>query len=109
MKEQERAIKQKILENYCHGKRGSIVAELRAKLGDDVTIQLLDNFSGRLIYVPDKSSLRRASVPMLIKEELKGLEPGSPEFKIKIRNLSKFYKLTQKSIKAINKMGIYSR
>ena len=109
MVKSEKIIKKKILENYCHVKPGSIVAELRVKLGDDATIQLLYDFSGRLIYMPNKSSLRRATLPMLIIEELKGLEPGSDEFKIKVRNLSEVYKLTQKAIKRINKKGIFTR
>lgn len=105
----EKILKKKILENYCQAKRSSILAELRVKLGDDLTIALLDNFSGRLIYLPNKSSLRRAALPMLIKEELKGFEPGTSEFKAKIKNLSEYYKLTQKAVKKINRKGVYSR
>ena len=109
MKEKHKEIKKIILENYCQMKRGLILAELRTKLDDDVIIQLLDDFSGRLIYIPTKSSLRRAALPMLIEQELKGIEPGSSEFKIKVKNLSQFYKLTQKAIKTINRKGIYTR
>ena len=107
--ESEKAIKKKILDEYCHAKRGSIVEEIRMKLGDELIIQLLDNFSGRLIYMPNKSSLRRAALPMLIKERLRGLEPGSGIFKAQVGILADVYKLTQKSIKAINKKGIYTR
>jgi len=109
MLESEKILKKKILDEYCQAKPGSIVAEIRTKLGDDVIIELLDSFSGRLIYLPEKSSMRRAALPMLIIEELKGLEPGSDEFKIKVRNLSEVYKLTQKAIKRINKKGIFTR
>jgi len=109
MKESEKAIKKKILDEYCHANPGSIVAEIRTNLGDYLIIQLLDNFPGRLIYLPEKSSLRRAGLPMLIKEELRGLEPGSSEFKTKVKNLSEYYKLTQKAIKAINRKGSYTR
>lgn len=109
MKESEKVIKKKILECYCHAKRGSIVEEIREKLGDDLIIRLLDDFSGRLIYMPNKSSLRRAALPMLIIEELRGLEPGSSEFKAKVKILSEYYKLTQKAIKQINKKGLYTR
>ena len=109
MKETEKVIKKEILENYCNAKRGSIVEELRMKLGDDLIIKLIDDFSGRLIYIPNKTSLRRASLPMLIKAELKGIEPSSPEFKSKVKVLAEYYKLTQKSIKQINRKGVYSR
>lgn len=109
MIEKHKEIKKKILENYCQAKRSSIVAELRVRLGDDVIIQLLDNFSGRLIYLPEKSSLRRAALPMLVKAELKGLVSGSDLFKEKVRELAKFYKLTQKAITKINKKGIFVR
>lgn len=109
MLEREKIIKKKILDEYCQAKPGSIVAEIRTNLGDDLIIQLLDNFSGRLIYLPEKSSMRRAALPMLIREELRGLEPGTSEFKAKVRNLSEYYKLTQKAIIKINKKGIFTR
>jgi len=109
MKESEKMIKKKILDEYCQAKRGSIVAEIRTKLGDDLIIKLIDNFSGRLIYLPEKSSMRRAVLPMLIRAELQGLGPGSSEFKTKVKALAKFYKLTQKSIKQINRKGIFVR
>jgi len=109
MKENEKAIKTKILENYCQAKPGSIVAEIRTKLEDDVVIQLLDTFSGRLIYLPNKSSLKRAALPWLIKERLRGLKPGSGVFIAQVGMLSKYYKMTKKAIMKINKEGIYSR
>lgn len=109
MKESEKVIKKKILECYCYAKRGSIVEEIREKLGDDLIIRLLDDFSGRLIYMPNKSSLRRAALPMLIRAELQGLEPGSDEFKTKVKVLAEFYKITQKAVKQINKTGKYTR
>lgn len=109
MKEREKILKKGILESYCRVKPSSIVEELRMKLGDDVTIQLLDYFSGRAIYLPEKSSLRRAVQPMLIRQELKGFESGSDLFKIKVKNLSKYYKLTQKAVIKINKRGIFAR
>jgi len=109
MIESEKAIKKKILENFCQTKHGSVLAELREKLGDDVTIKIVDNFSGRLLFIPNKSSLRRATMPMLIIEELRGLEPDSDLFKIKVKNLSEYYKMTQKAIKQMNQKGVYSR
>lgn len=109
MIESEKVVKKKILENYCKMKHGSVLAELRENLGDDVTIKIVDNFSGRLLFVPNKSSLRRATMPMLIIEELRGLEPDSDLFKIKVKNLSEYYKLTQKAIMKINKRGIFTR
>lgn len=109
MKESEKAIKTKILVEYCQAKSSSIVAEIRMKLGDDVIIQLLDNFSGRLIYLPNKSSLKRAILPMLIKERLRGLKPGSGVFKAQVGILSKYYKMTQKAILKMNQKGVYSR
>lgn len=109
MEESEKAIKQKILDEYCQAKSGSIVTEIRTKLGDDVIIQLLDSFSGRLIYLPNKSSLKRAALPWLIKERLRGLNPGSGVFKAQVRILSDVYKLTQKSIMKINKEGSFTR
>lgn len=109
MVKSEKIIKKKLLENYCQAKRSSILAELRVKLGDDLTIALLDNFSGRLIYIPNKSSLRRAALPMLIKEELRGFDPGTSKFKTKVKALAEFYKITQKAVKKINQKGIYTR
>ena len=109
MNEREKILKKKILENYCQMKRGSIVSELRVKLGDDLTIALLDNFSGRLLFIPNKSSLRRSALPMLIEQELKGVEPNSPKFKAKVKVLAEFYKITQKAVKKINQKGIYTR
>lgn len=109
MKESENAIKAKILESYCQAKRSSIVVELRVKLGDTATIRLVDDFAGRPIYIPSKSSLRRAAMPMLIRAELQGLEPKSKEFALKVRELARFYKITKKVIKQINRKGVYSR
>lgn len=109
MKESEKAIKKKILESYCQAKRGSILTELRAKLGDELVIRLLDDFSGKLIYFPNKSSFRRAQMPMLIRAELQGLEPDSDKFKARVKSLSEYYKLTQKAIIKINKKGIFAR
>lgn len=109
MQEREKAVKKEILENYCNAKPGSIVAEIRMKLGDDLVIQLLANFSGRLIYLPNKSSLRRASLPMLIKNRLRGLKSGTAVFKAQVGILSDVYKLTQKAIIKINKEGCYTR
>jgi len=109
MLESEKIVKKGILENYCQAKHGSILTELREKLGDDVTIKLIEDFSGRLIYIPSKSSLKRTASPMLIRAELKGFEPGSDEFKAKVKMLADYYKLTQKAIKKINKRGIFER
>ena len=109
MKESEKAIKKKILDEYCQAKPGSIVAEIRTKLGDDVIIELLDKFSGRLIYLPNKSSLKRAALPWLIKERLRGLKPGSGVFKAQVGILSDVYKLTQKAVIKINKDGVFTR
>lgn len=109
MKESEKVIKEKILDEYCRSKPGSIVAEIRARLGDEAIIQLLDKFSGRLIYIPNKSSMKRAVLPLLIRAELKGLDPGSNEFRARVKNLSDVYKLTQKAIIKINKEGVFSR
>ena len=109
MQESGKVIKKKILDEYCQEKPGSIVAEIRTKLGDEVIIQLLDNFSGRLLYLPNKSSLKRAILPMLIKERLRGLKPGSGLFKAQVGILSEYYKLTQKAVMKINKKGVYSR
>ena len=109
MKESEKILKKRILDEYCQAKRGSIVAEIRLRLGDDLIIQLLDNFSGRQIYLPEKSSMRRAVLPMLIKDRLRGLKPGSGVFKAEVSILSDIYKLTQKAIKQINRKGSYTR
>jgi len=109
MQEREKAIKQKILESYCQAKRGSILTELRDKVGDDLVIELVDNFSGRLIYIPNKSSLKRAALPMLVRAELRGLESGSNEFKAKVKILSEYYKLTQKAVIKIDKEGVFLR
>ena len=109
MKESEKDIRQKILDEYCQSKRGSIVEQIQEKLGDDATIKLLDDFSGRLLYLPNKSSLRRAALPMLIRRDLQGLEPGSDKFKARVKNMSDFYKLTQKAVIKINKKGIFLR
>jgi len=109
MLESEKMLKKGILENYCQAKRGSILIELREKLGDDVTIKLIKDFSGRLIYIPNKSSMRRVELPTIIRVELQGVEPDSDEFKAKVKELAELYKLTQKAIKRINKKGIFTR
>lgn len=109
MIEKHKAIKKRILECYCQAKRDSIVEEIRVKLGDDLIIKLIDDFSGRLIYIPNKSSLRRASLPMLVRSELRGVEPNSSEFKAKVKTLAEYYKLTQKAVKQINRKGIFTR
>ena len=109
MSNKEKIVKKQILESYCQIKRGSILTELRTKLGDDLIIQLLDTFSGRLIYLPNKSSLKRAALPMLVRAELQGLEPSSDKFRAKVKVLAGYYKLTQKAVRRINKKGIFSR
>lgn len=109
MQESEKAVKKEILENYCLAKPSSIVAEIRARLGDEAIIQLLAHFSGRLLYIPNKSSLRRATLPMLIKERLRGLKPGSVPFKAQVGILSDVYKLTKKTIIKIDKEGVFTR
>jgi len=109
MQEREKIIKKEILKNYCQMKRGSVLTELRAKLGDDATIKLIDNFSGKIIYIPNESSLGRATMPMLIRAELHALNPKSDEFKSAVRQLAEFYKTTQKAIVKMNKSGVYSR
>lgn len=109
MQESEKAVKKTILDEYCRAKPGSVVAEIRIKLGDDLIIQLLDTFSGRLIYLPTRSSLKRATLPMLITERLRGLKPDSVPFKAQVGILSDVYKLTQKAIIKINKTGRYTR
>ena len=109
MIEKHKEIKKKILDEYCRAKPGSVVAEIRTKLGDDLIIQLLDTFCGRLIYLPTRSSLKRATLPMLITERLRPLKPGSGVFKAQVGILSDVYKLTQKAVIKINKEGVFTR
>ena len=109
VKEDKEEIKKKILANYCFTKPDSKLALIVDKIGIEVAIQLVDLFQGRAVSLPSRSSLQRAALPLIIREDLDGLEPESKLFKSKVKSLSKFYKVTKKAIIEMNKSGKYTR
>ena len=102
-------IKKKVLANYCSAKPDSKLALILDKLGIEVAIQLVDLFQGQALSLPSRSSLQRAALPLIIREDLDGLKSESEPFKMKVKNLSKFYKVTKKAIIKMNETGKYQR
>lgn len=109
LKEDKEEFKKQILEAYCFGKPSTIFAQLIRKLGIDMGIILVDEFVGKAISIPTRNSLKRAALPKTIKDELRGLEPNSNAFKLRVKNLSKFYGLRKKAILKMDKTGKYVR
>ncbi len=109
MTEKEKIIKKQILRNYARAKPTSIVPEIIKKLGLVTTVRIFDEFQGRHIYFPRNSSLKRAALPIIIKEELDKIEPGSNDFKSAVKQFADFYKTTQKAIIKMYKKGVYLR
>lgn len=109
VKEDKEEIKKKVLVNYCFAKPDSKLALIAEKLGIEVAIQLVDLFQGQVVGLPSRSSLQRAALPLIIREDLYGLEPESDPFKMKVKSLSNFYRLTKRAIIEMNKKGIFTR
>ena len=109
VKEDKEEIKKKVVANYCSAKPDSKLALILDKLGIEVAIQLVDLFQGQALSLPSRSSLQRAALPLIIRDDLEGLEPESDQFKMKVKNLSNFYRLTKRAIIEMNKSGKYTR
>lgn len=107
--EDKEEIKKKILSAYCFAKPDSKFAQVLEKLGLEVAVRLVDAFCGQLLVIPTKSALQRAALPKIISDDLEGLKPESDQFKMKIKNLSNFYRLTKRAILEMNKTGTYTR
>lgn len=109
VKEDKEEIKKKVLASYCSAKPDSKLALIVDKIGIEVAIQLVDLFQGQALSLPSRSSLQRAALPLIIREDLYGLAPESDLFKSKVTNLSKFYKVTKNAVIEMNKKGVYTR
>lgn len=109
VKADKEEIKKKILANYCFAKPDSKLALILDRVGIEVAIQLVDLFQGQALSLPSRSSLQRAALPLIIREDLYGLKPESEIFESKVKNLSKFYKVTKSAIIAMNETGKYTR
>ncbi len=109
VEEDKKEFKKKILSAYCFAKPDTKFSRLIDRLGLEVGIKLVDEFYGQLITVPSKNSLQRSALPRIIRDELEGLTPNSTEFKMEIKNLAKFYKLSKRAILEMNKTGKYTR
>ncbi|MCK4825180.1 hypothetical protein KA005_56045, partial [bacterium] len=86
VKEDKEEIKKKILANYCSAKPDSKLALILDKVGIEVAIQLVDLFQGQALSLPSRSSLQRAALPLIIREDLYGLKSESEPFKSKIKS-----------------------
>ena len=105
----KKEIKKEILSAYCFAKPDSKFAQVLDKLGLEAAIQLVDAFRGQLLAIPTRNALQRAALPKIIHDDLEGLEPESDQFKMKVKNLSSFYRLTKRAILEMNKTGKYTR
>lgn len=109
VKKDKEEIKKKVVANYCFAKPDSKLATIVDKLGIEVAIQLVDLFQGEALSLPSRSSLQRAALPLIIREDLYGLKSESELFKMKVKNLSRFYKVTKRAIIEMNKKGVFTR
>jgi len=109
LEEDKKEIKEKILSAYLVAKPDTKFSRLIRELGIGIGIALLDEFWGQVIVVPTRASLQRSALPQIIREELSESKIGSDQFKIRVKNLSRFYKLPKRAILEMNKKGKYSR
>lgn len=107
--EDKKEIKKKILSAYCFAKPESKFARVLDKLGLEVAVQLVDEFCGQVLAIPTKSALKRGALPRIISNELEGLSSESDQFKMKLKNLSSFYRLTKRAILEMRETGKYTR
>jgi hypothetical protein len=107
--EDKEEMKKKILANYCKAKPGSKLAGLVKTLGIEVAIKLVDEFQGEVLSIPTRNALQRVALPMIIRNDLDEIPPKSKPFKMKVKNLSEFYKLSKRAIIEMNKTGLYTR
>jgi len=109
VKEDKEEIKKKILVNYCFAKPDSKFAKILDKLGIEDAVKLVDEFQGQVLSIPTRNALQRVALPEIIRDELGGLQPESDPFKMKVKSLSNFYKLSKRAITEMNKTGKYTR
>ena len=107
--EDKEEIKKKILSAYCLTKPDAKFAQMVDKVGIEVGIKLVDEFWGQVIAIPTRNALQRGALPQIIRDELEGLKPETDPFKLKVKNLSSFYRLPKRAIQQMNKTGKYSR
>ena len=107
--EDKEEIKKKILSGYCFAKPDTKFAQVVDKVGIEVGIKMVDEFWGQVVAIPTRNALQRGALPQIIRDDLEGLKPESDQFKMKVKNLSSFYRLTKRAIIEMNKTGKYSR
>ncbi len=109
-KEEKQKIEQDIIFDYCEGHPTCALAKINNEIGMDIAIKMLDLFRGKIISFPTQNALRRAVMPMTIRRYLFVVEKAdSEEFKKRVKQLSKTYRLPKRAILEMNKSGRYVR
>jgi hypothetical protein len=92
-----------LIELYSRRTPRSLIARLASTLGAEATARLLQNFSGEILYVPQKSSFFRFAMPYIVRDELKGLKPRTAEFREKVDFLASAYGIDRQRIRSFLK------
>lgn len=77
-------------------------------LGRDKAAALMMEFAGQPLYFPRRTTLWRFAKPLIIRRELRYIQKDTPEFRKKIRELSRVLKTSKSSIIRMYESGRYS-
>lgn len=107
---EKQKIERDIIFDYCEAHPTCALAKINNEIGMDIAIRMLDIFRGKIISFPTQNSLRRAVMPMVIRRYLFVVaRVDSNEFKKRLKQLSKTYKLPKRAILEMNETGKYTR
>ena len=98
-----------VLTNYCLACPISLLAKISDGGGEELAIEMMVSFQGKIVAFPTRNALRRLMIPVKIQKNLFLLLVGSDEFKKRVKQLSKTYKLPKRAIMEMNKTGKYTR
>jgi hypothetical protein len=68
-----------------------IISRLATEIGSVSTAELLKNFSGKLIYIPQRSAAFRMLLYLAGKEATRGLRAGSRKYKAALAEVADIY------------------
>ncbi len=109
MKIDKELLIRQIVIDYCRAKPNSTLAKIKEGVGFGAAVKMVDIFGGQTIAIPVQSSLKRSAKPMLIQEQLYGLNPNSSDFKEEVKKLAKIFKIPKRAVEEMNKTGVYKR
>lgn len=98
---------EKIVRQVAEKNPSSGLSRMIELFGPSVAARIMTEFAGRMLYLPTNSTLYRSMVAAYVKEELKGLKPGSPKYQKQISKLAHLFKKEERSIIRIHKSGRY--